>query len=149
MAATHGARPLGLRRARELLVPEARAAAPRPDAARDGYLDLLPQDLESTGATQDLMTTSLVPAIYERYWRPALARLAKGLTGPGMAEEVRIARLLLGWVPETTCWTLPADRGTSRASSRTRSETRASWSGSMPRTRCSSAAPPSSSTPAF
>jgi ubiquinone/menaquinone biosynthesis C-methylase UbiE len=45
------------------------------------------------------MTTSLVPAIYERYWRPALARVAKGLTGPGMAEEVRIARLLLGLGP--------------------------------------------------
>jgi ubiquinone/menaquinone biosynthesis C-methylase UbiE len=37
-----------------------------------------------------------VPAIYERYWRPALARAVKGVTGPGMAEEVRIARLLLG-----------------------------------------------------
>ena len=45
------------------------------------------------------MTTSLVPAIYERYWRPALTRVAKGLTGPGMAEEVRIARLLLGLSP--------------------------------------------------
>ena len=42
------------------------------------------------------MTTRLVPAIYERYWRPALARAVKGVTGPGMAEEVRIARLLLG-----------------------------------------------------
>jgi SAM-dependent methyltransferase len=42
------------------------------------------------------MTTHLVPAIYERYWRPALARAVKGVTGPGMAEEVRIARLLLG-----------------------------------------------------
>jgi ubiquinone/menaquinone biosynthesis C-methylase UbiE len=42
------------------------------------------------------MVTRLVPAIYERYWRPALGRLAKGVTGPGMAEEIRIARLLLG-----------------------------------------------------
>jgi ubiquinone/menaquinone biosynthesis C-methylase UbiE len=48
---------------------------------------------------QDLMTTRLVPAIYERYWRPALARAMKGVTGPGMAEEVRIARLLLGLGP--------------------------------------------------
>jgi ubiquinone/menaquinone biosynthesis C-methylase UbiE len=61
-----------------------------------GYLDLLGAELESTGLTQDLMVTRLVPAIYERYWRPALGRLAKGVTGPGMAEEVRIARLLLG-----------------------------------------------------
>ena len=61
-----------------------------------GYLDLIEGDVESTGLTQDLMVTRLVPAIYERYWRPALGRVAKGLTGPGMAEEVRIARLLLG-----------------------------------------------------
>jgi ubiquinone/menaquinone biosynthesis C-methylase UbiE len=73
--------------------------ANRAGATEHGYLDLLPEDLESTGATQDLMTTSLVPAIYERYWRPALARVAKGITGPGMAEEVRIARLLLGLRP--------------------------------------------------
>ncbi len=61
-----------------------------------GYLDLLERELESTGATQDLMVTRIVPAIYERYWRPALGRLFKGVTGPGMAEEIRIARLLLG-----------------------------------------------------
>ena len=91
--------PAGLRRARELLTPEAAARAAEPGAFDHGYLDLLPDDLESTGATQDLMTTSLVPAIYERYWRPALARMAKGVTGPGMAEEVRIARLLLGLGP--------------------------------------------------
>ena len=43
------------------------------------------------------MVTRLVPAIYERYWRPALGRrVFKGVTGPGMAEEMRIARLLLG-----------------------------------------------------
>jgi SAM-dependent methyltransferase len=89
----------GSRRARDLLTPDARAIAERPEATERGYLDLLAGDLESTGATQDLMTTSLVPAIYERYWRPALARVAKGLTGPGMAEEVRIARLLLGLSP--------------------------------------------------
>ncbi len=61
-----------------------------------GYLDLLEGELASTGPTQDLMVTRLVPAIYERYWRPALGRLFKGVTGPGMAEEIRIARLLLG-----------------------------------------------------
>lgn len=61
-----------------------------------GYLDLLERELESTGRTQDLMVTRLVPAIYERYWRPALGRVFKGATGPGMAEEIRIARLLLG-----------------------------------------------------
>jgi ubiquinone/menaquinone biosynthesis C-methylase UbiE len=99
MAEVKPAEPVGLRRARELLTPDAASLAERPGASERGYLDLLPEDLESTGATQDLMTTSFVPAIYERYWRPALARVAKGVTGPGMAEEVRIARLLLGLGP--------------------------------------------------
>ncbi|HSI81492.1 MAG TPA: methyltransferase domain-containing protein, partial [Solirubrobacterales bacterium] len=84
-----------LDRARELLTPEAATIAARPDAARSGYLDLIEGDLESTGVTQDLMLTRFVPAIYERYWRPALARIVKGPTGPGMVDEVRIARRLL------------------------------------------------------
>ena len=62
-----------------------------------GYLDLLGADApESTGVTQDLMLTRIVPVVYERWWRPTLAWAAKGVTGPGMAEEVRIARLFLG-----------------------------------------------------
>jgi SAM-dependent methyltransferase len=81
-----------------LLQPEARERAERlsPDAP---YLDLIEGDLDSTGATQDLMRTSFVPQIYERYWRPALGRVAKGIRGPGMSEEIRIARLLLGLSP--------------------------------------------------
>jgi SAM-dependent methyltransferase len=67
-----------------------------PGSTAAGYLDLVGGDVASTGPTQDLMLTRLVPAIYERWWRPALAQLAKGVTGPGMGEEVRIARLLLG-----------------------------------------------------
>jgi SAM-dependent methyltransferase len=87
-----------LQRALPLFTPEAREVA---DAAPDDapYLDLLGEDLESTGTTQDLMTTGFVPRIYERYWRPALGQAAKGLTGPSMAEEIRIARLLLGLRP--------------------------------------------------
>jgi len=99
MSSVRPAEPLGLRRARELLAPQAASRADREGAAGRGYLDLLSEDLASTGTAQDLMTTSLVPSIYERYWRPALARMAKGITGPGMAEEVRIARLLLGLSP--------------------------------------------------
>jgi SAM-dependent methyltransferase len=92
-----------LERARELLNPEAAEAAKRPDAAAAGYLDLIGEDApESTGPAQRLMFTRVVPAIYERYWRPALARVFKGLTGPGMAEEMRIARLLLGLGPGDT-----------------------------------------------
>jgi SAM-dependent methyltransferase len=65
-----------------------------------GYLDLLGGDdggpePESTGPLQDLMLTGAVPAVYERWWRPALGRAAKGALGPGMADEHRIARLLL------------------------------------------------------
>jgi SAM-dependent methyltransferase len=84
-----------LDRARELLLPEQaeRASEVRTGA---GYLDLLDGELPSTGPAQDLMTSRFVPLIYERYWRPALGRIAKGLTGPGMDEEVRIARLLMG-----------------------------------------------------
>jgi SAM-dependent methyltransferase len=68
-----------------------------------GYLDLLgDEDLESTGPAQDLMTSRLVPTIYERWWRPALSRALKGITGPGMAEEIRIARLLLAMSPGDT-----------------------------------------------
>jgi SAM-dependent methyltransferase len=89
----------GIRRASKLLTAEAAARAADPKARGAGYLDLLGEELESTGTVQDLMTTRLVPAVYERYWRPALARAVKGVTGPGMAEEVRIARLLLGLGP--------------------------------------------------
>ena len=45
------------------------------------------------------MLTRAVPAIYERWWRPALGRIAKGPLGPGMADEQRLARLLLGLRP--------------------------------------------------
>jgi SAM-dependent methyltransferase len=85
-----------LERTIELLDERAAARARDRGLNEAGYLDLLDSDLESTGPTQDLMVTRLVPAIYERYWRPALGRVAKGVTGPGMAEELRIARLLLG-----------------------------------------------------
>lgn len=45
------------------------------------------------------MFTTTVPAVYERWWRPAWGRLAKGPLGPGMAEELRLARLLLDIAP--------------------------------------------------
>ncbi len=93
MTVTEGA---ALERTAALLVPEAAARAGEPAATADGYLDLLGSGVESTGITQDLMTSAFVPRVYERYWRPALARAVKGITGPGMDEEVRIARLLMG-----------------------------------------------------
>ena len=85
-----------LERALPLLRPEERE---RGDMV-DGYLDLLdPEPVDSTGRVQDLMLTGIVPRIYERWWRPALGRAVKGLLGPGMADEHRIARLLLGLSP--------------------------------------------------
>jgi SAM-dependent methyltransferase len=88
-----------LERAYPLLLPEQRDE-PLEQRARRGYLDLLgSKSLDSTGTAQDLMLTGLVPRIYERWWRPMLGRVAKGVFGPGMADERRIARLLLGLVP--------------------------------------------------
>ena len=84
-------------RALALIEPEMRAAG---EVTRDGYLDLLGgAEPGSTGVAQDLMLTGVVPAIYERWWRPMLGRVAKGVLGPGMADEHRIARLLLGLTP--------------------------------------------------
>ena len=68
-------------------------------ARRDGYLDPVVRDLEPEGAARELMQTTLVTGIYERWWRPALGRAAKGLIGPGMADERRIARLMLALSP--------------------------------------------------
>jgi SAM-dependent methyltransferase len=82
-------------RLRVLLRPEAREAA-----VVDGYLDVLGGARpESPGAAHDLMFSSLLPRVYENYWRPAWGRLLKGVFGPGMADERRIARLLMGLSP--------------------------------------------------
>jgi SAM-dependent methyltransferase len=86
--------PGAIERALALLEPAQRPARPR---IVDGYLDLIGGAAPaSTGVAQDFMLTGIVPRIYERWWRPGLGRVAKGLFGPGMAEEHRIARLLLG-----------------------------------------------------
>ena len=97
MARTFTRLPPALDRALPLLAPWAREEGRlRPE----GYLDLIGASApESTGMTQDLMVSRIVPAIYERWWRPALGRVAKGLMGPGMKDEHRIARLLLGLSP--------------------------------------------------
>jgi len=89
--------PPALDRALPLLAPWAREEGRlRPE----GYLDLVGEAApESTGMTQDLMVSRVVPAIYEHWWRPALGRVAKGVMGPGMQDEHRIARLLLGLSP--------------------------------------------------
>jgi len=88
-------------RAEALLTPEAAGVAQGAGWAGAGYLDLLGGD-EAPGATGlagRLMLTRAVPFVYERWWRPAWGRVAKGVLGPGMSDEHRIARLLLGLTP--------------------------------------------------
>jgi ubiquinone/menaquinone biosynthesis C-methylase UbiE len=68
-------------------------------ARRDGYLDAVVRDLQQEGIARELMQTTLLSGVYERWWRPALGRVAKGVLGPGMADERRIARLMLGLSP--------------------------------------------------
>ena len=89
--------PAAVERALPLLEPDARERGRR---TSDGYLDLLGRTRpDSTGLIQDFMLTGAVPRVYERWWRPAFGRIAKGVLGPGMADERRIARLLLGLSP--------------------------------------------------
>jgi ubiquinone/menaquinone biosynthesis C-methylase UbiE len=86
-----------LERALPLLRAEAREQG---KLVSGGYFDLLGTDEpRSTGLMQDFMLTGLVPRIYERWWRPLFGRVAKGVFGPGMSDERRIARLLLGLSP--------------------------------------------------
>jgi ubiquinone/menaquinone biosynthesis C-methylase UbiE len=81
------------------LKPEARAVL-EADGAPNGWLELLGDVRpESSGSANDLMFSSLLPKVYENWWRPAWGRLAKGVFGAGMADEKRIARLMLGLAP--------------------------------------------------
>jgi ubiquinone/menaquinone biosynthesis C-methylase UbiE len=66
----------------------------------DGFLDVLGDARpESPGMAADWMFSDLLPRVYEDYWRPAWGRVFKGVFGPGMADERRIARLLMGLSP--------------------------------------------------
>jgi ubiquinone/menaquinone biosynthesis C-methylase UbiE len=76
--------------ARELLDP-----ARVPDDAGDerGYLDLLGGGApRAEGPAQQLMRSTLLPVVYERWWRPAWGRV---LTGVSAAGERRMATELL------------------------------------------------------
>jgi SAM-dependent methyltransferase len=66
-----------------------------PAPASGGYLDLLGERAPPAGRAQRLMLTTALPRVYERWWRPALGRLAKGPLGSGMGGERRLARRLL------------------------------------------------------
>jgi len=82
-------------RLRPLLRPTVRDAP-----VVDGFLDALGDaQPESAGMAHDLMFSALLPKVYEDWWRPAWGRVLKGVFGPGMADERRIARLLMGLSP--------------------------------------------------
>lgn len=84
-------------RIRDLLLAAHRGAEPDPER---GYVDLLGTDRAAgSRAVQSLMRSRMLPGIYEWLWRPVLTRAFGGLAGPGAAEEMRIARLLLGLSP--------------------------------------------------
>lgn len=80
------------RAALELMRATERDTARREDA---GYLDLLSELPPAVSFAGNLMRSRLVPMIYERWWRPALSQLAKGITGPRMSQEAEIASELL------------------------------------------------------
>jgi SAM-dependent methyltransferase len=63
--------------------------------AKGGYLDLLESPPPPGSFAGRLMRTRIVPLIYERWWRPALSQVAKGVTGPRMGQEAEIAMELL------------------------------------------------------
>jgi SAM-dependent methyltransferase len=93
--------PDAIARTLALVDPAVRAAAPGfPDATR-GYLDLLGDEggAQTTGPAGRLMVTRALPAVYERWWRPAWGRVLRGAMAGGMRDEHRIARLLLGLTP--------------------------------------------------
>lgn len=85
--------PEALERALGLLDPVERAKGQlRPR----GYLDLLGSAApESPSRVQEIMLSGALPRVYERWWRPAWGRVAKGLRGPSMEDEHGIARELL------------------------------------------------------
>lgn len=60
-----------------------------------GYLELMGDTESRTTASTIAMGLPLVSAIYERWWRPALTRLAKGVSGPSMSDEYATAGELL------------------------------------------------------
>lgn len=93
--------PDALARTLPLLQPEVRPATADRARVQDGYLDLLGGGSapEATGPTQRLMLTRALPAVYERWWRPAWGRVLTGALGGGIRDEHRIARLLLGLTP--------------------------------------------------
>ena len=53
---------------------------------RDGYLDVVVRDLDQQGIARELMQTTALSAVYERWWRPALGRAVKGVLKSGRED---------------------------------------------------------------
>ena len=96
--AATAALPEAIERALPLIRPELRPEHP---SAPKGWLDLIGAEDQPLpeGFAPRMMRTTLVPAVYERYWRPMWGRLLKGPLGPSMTDEHRIARLLMALSP--------------------------------------------------
>lgn len=73
-----------------------------PECGR-GYLDLLgPESFARRSVAQALMNNPLVPAVYERLWRPVFSAVVRGRPGPGARAEYRRLRDLLQAGPADT-----------------------------------------------
>jgi SAM-dependent methyltransferase len=82
-----------LARARELIDPARVAGEPRTDR---GYLDLLGGEAPAAeGPAQQLMRSTLLPVVYERWWRPAWGRVLTGVS-PGQERRIATEFLALG-----------------------------------------------------
>lgn len=93
------------------LLPLLDPAPADPDLS-PGYLDLTGgQPRRPTGLADSLMRTTVIPAIYERWWRPGLARVLMGPGGPDMAAEYALAREWLAVSPGDTVLDLACGPG--------------------------------------
>lgn len=67
----------------------------------DAYLDVLGEsDAIGPRRGQQAFRSKMVPKIYERFWRPAVARYFFGFTGPNIEEERRIVLEMVGVQPD-------------------------------------------------
>jgi SAM-dependent methyltransferase len=78
----------------ERLLALLNSTAVAPDTS-SGWVDVLGSANRAPTLARRLMESSAVPLIYTRYWRPALGRVAKGLSGPSMRDEFGLAQELL------------------------------------------------------
>ncbi|MBI5310645.1 MAG: class I SAM-dependent methyltransferase [Actinobacteria bacterium] len=79
-------------RLRPLIQPRLRKQPLNPEV---GYLDLSEDRKEPVTTSTIAMQLPLVSAIYERWWRPGLVRIAKGVNGPSMSGEYAEAQQML------------------------------------------------------